>query len=100
MGRRDFGHNNAVKRKHLVIKPYRIWDVFESSEKMAKKLQSIVDKIEHKENKCEEFLNNNKDNISLSYYTEGYYNGRARALEEVLDILEEELNEEDKIKQP
>ena len=43
-------------------------------------LQRIVDKIEHKFEHCERFLSDNQDNIKLSYYTEGYYNGRARHL--------------------
>ena len=54
-------------------------------------LQRIVDKIEHKFEHCERFLSDNQDNIKLSYYTEGYYNGRARALEDVIDLISDTI---------
>ena len=54
-------------------------------------LQRIVDKIEHKFEYCERFLSDNQDNIRLSYYTEGYYNGRARALEDVIDLISDTI---------
>lgn len=50
-------------------------------------LQRIVNKIEHKFEHCEKFLSDNQDNIKLSYYTDGYYNGRARAFEDVIDTV-------------
>ena len=54
-------------------------------------LQRIVDKIEHKFEHCERFLSDNQDNIKLSYYTEGYYDGRARALEDVIDLISDTI---------
>ena len=87
--RRDLGHNNAVKRSHLIIDDTYIYD-FDRWE-LADKLQEIVDKIEHKFNRCEEFLINNKENLALSYYSEDYYNGRARAFEDILDIINDTL---------
>ena len=39
----------------------------------------------------ERFLSDNQDNIKLSYYTEGYYNGRARALEDVIDLISDTI---------
>ena len=54
-------------------------------------LQRIVDKIEHKFEHCERFLSDNQDIIKLSYYTEGYYNGRARALEDVIDLISDTI---------
>ena len=54
-------------------------------------LQSIVDKIEHKFEHCERFLSDNQDIIKLSYYTEGYYDGRARALEDVIDLISDTI---------
>lgn len=89
--RRDLGNNNVAKRLHLVISKAKIYDICES-DKVTEKLQKVVDKIEHKLTKCENFLNDNKDEISLSYYTEGYYNGRAGAYEDVIDIIDEYLN--------
>ena len=87
---RDLGHNNIVKRQHLVVA--EIDNIYNNCEvQVIENLQKIVDKIEHKLNRCEEFLDNNKDCISLSYYSEGYYNGRARAFEDILDIIEENL---------
>lgn len=90
---RDLGHNNVVKRPHLVIAKTNIYDIC-NSDKVTEKLQKIVDKIEHRLTRCENFLNDNKDEISLSYYTEGYYNGRARAYEDIIDIIDEYLNEQ------
>ena len=40
---------------------------------------------------CERFLSDNQDNIKLSYYTEGYYNGRARAFEDVIDLISDTI---------
>ena len=54
-------------------------------------LQRIVNKIEHKFEHCERFLSDNQDNIKLSYYTEGYYNGRARAFEDVIDFISDTI---------
>ena len=54
-------------------------------------LQRIVDKIEHKCEHCERFLSDNQDIIKLSYYTEGYYDGRARALEDVIDLISDTI---------
>ena len=54
-------------------------------------LQRIVDKIEHKFEHCERFLSDNQDIIKLSYYTEGYYEGRARALEDVIDLISDTI---------
>ena len=54
-------------------------------------LQRIVDKIEHKFEHCECFLSDNQDNIKLSYYTEGYYNGRARAFEDIIDLISDTI---------
>ena len=54
-------------------------------------LQRIVDKIEHKFEYCERFLSGNQDIIKLSYYTEGYYDGRARALEDVIDLISDTI---------
>ena len=87
---RDLGHNNVVKRQHLVVD--KIDNIYDNCEvQVIENLQKIVDKIEHKLNRCEEFLDNNQDCTSLSYYSEGYYNGRARAFEDVLGIIEENL---------
>lgn len=88
---RDLGNNNVVKRPHLVIAETNIYDIC-NSDSVTEKLQKIVDKIEHRLTRCENFLNDNKDEISLSYYTEGYYNGRARAYEDTIDIIDEYLN--------
>lgn len=92
--RRDLGENNAVKRPHLDVwnTEYAQDNVYGRSS--VKAIQSIIDKIEHKLERCEKFLENNQDNISLSYYTEGYYNGRARALEDVIDTFTDCLNDE------
>ena len=54
-------------------------------------LQRIVDKIEHKFEYCERFLSDNQDIIKLSYYTEGYYECRARALEDVIDLISDTI---------
>lgn len=54
-------------------------------------LQRIVNKIEHKFEHCERFLSDNQNNIKLSYYTEGYYNGRARAFEDVIDFISDTI---------
>ena len=54
-------------------------------------LQRIVDKIKHKFEHCERFLSVNQDIIKLSYYTEGYYDGRARALEDVIDLISDTI---------
>ena len=54
-------------------------------------LQRIVNKIEHKFEHCERFLSDNQDNIKLSYYTEGYYNGRARAFEDIIDLISDTI---------
>ena len=54
-------------------------------------LQRIVNKIEHKFEHCERFLSDNQNNIKLSYYTEGYYNGRARAFENVIDLISDTI---------
>lgn len=91
--RRDLGHNNVVKRPHLNIAETNIYEII-NEEKIIDKLQKVVDKIEHRLNRCENFLNDNKDEVSLSYYTEGYYNGRARAFEDMLDYIKDTLNEE------
>ena len=90
---RDLGHNNVIKRPHLVIAKTNFNNIYDS-DKATEKLQKIVDKIEHRLTRCENFLNDNKDEISLSYYTEGYYNGRARAYEDIIDIIDEYLNEQ------
>ena len=90
--RRDLGHNNVVKRPHLNIAETNIYEIF-NEEKVVDKLQKVVDKIEHRLNRCEDFLIANKEEVSLSYYTEGYYNGRAGAFEDMLDCIEEILNE-------
>lgn len=86
--RRDLGHNNAVKRPHLDIwqikTPFYIEDY-----RVIEYLQQIVDKIEHKFERCEEFLANNQDLMTCSYYSEGYYNGRARAFEDVIDLIKD-----------
>nr|DAT97169.1 MAG TPA: hypothetical protein [Crassvirales sp.] len=81
---RDTGHNNAVKREHLEI--YKL-DLPTYLEDAVPVLQKIADKIEHKFERCEKFLSENKDEVSLSYYTEGYYNGRARAFEDIIDVI-------------
>ena len=88
---RDLGHNNIIKRQHLVVS--EIDNIYNNCEvQVIEELQKkIIDKIEHKLDRCEKFLDNNQDCISLSYYSEGYYNGRARAFEDVLDIIKENL---------
>lgn len=92
---RDLKHNNVVKKPHLIVVKTNIYDIYDvyDPDKVIKKLQKIVDKIEHRLTRCENFLNDNKDQISLSYYTEGYYNGRARAYEDIIDIITKYLNE-------
>ena len=81
---RDTGHNNAVRREHLKV--YEL-DLPTYLEDAIPVLQKIVDKIEHKFERCEKFLSKNKDEVLLSYYTEGYYNGRARAFEDIIDVI-------------
>lgn len=90
---RDLGHNNVVKRSHLIISKTDIYNIYDT-DTITKKLQKIVDKVEHRLDRCEKFLDNNSGEISLSYYTEGYYNGRARAYEDVIDIITEYLKEQ------
>lgn len=90
---RDLGHNNVVKRPHLIIYKTDIYNMY-NTDTITEKLQKIVDKVEHRLDRCEEFLDNNSDEISVSYYTEGYYNGRARAYEDVIDIIMEYLKEQ------
>lgn len=89
--RRDLGRNNMVKRPHLVMAETKIYDICDA-DRITETLQKVVDTIEHRLTKCENFLNDNKDEISLSYYTEGYYNGRASTYEDILDIINEYLN--------
>lgn len=93
---RDLGHNNAVKRPHLNLKENNIYEILSKNddEEIIDILQKVVNKIEYKLNRCERFLLRNKDEILLSYYTEGYYNGRARAFEDMLDYIKDTLNEE------
>lgn len=81
---RDNGHNNPVRREHLEV--YKL-DLPTCLEDAVPVLQKIVDKIEHKFERCEKFLSENKDEVYLSYYTDGYYNGRARAFEDVIDVI-------------
>lgn len=87
---RDIGYHNPVRREHLEI--YKL-DLPTCVEDAAPILQKIVDKIEHKFEKCEKFLSENKDEVYFSYYTDGYYNGRARALEDVIDTITDALKE-------
>lgn len=92
--KRDLGHNNVVKRPHLDVWKTEFIHCCDYNEETIKRISKIIHKIEHKLERSEEFLKNNKDEISLSYYSEGYYNGRARAMEEIIDVFEEVLNEE------
>lgn len=96
---RDLGKNNSVAREHLDIWKKEDIPNYIKNNPTRVLLQRIINKIEHKFNHCEEFLDNNKDDLSLSYYSEGYYNGRARAFEDTLDfikdILEKACEEED-----
>ena len=89
--RRDLGKNNSVRRKHLDIKDHQKFPISENNKDIRTLIQGIVDKIEHKFKHCEKFLADNQDDLSLSYYSEGYYNGRARAFEDTLDLIEEVL---------
>ena len=83
---RDLGPDNSVRREHLDIWKLNIQAYLNNELDNVVLLQRIVDKIEHQFEHCERFLSDNQDNIKLSYYTEGYYNGRARALEDVIDL--------------
>lgn len=95
MSRRDLGKDNVVKRDHLdVVRKTTFGKSSDFDRDAVDRFQTIIDKIEHRLEHCEKFLENNQDNISLSYYTEGYYNGRARAFEDVIDIMTNVLNEE------
>ena len=90
---RDLGHNNVVKRSHINIYEHPFPRYIED-DRTLEFLQRIINKIEHKIESCEKFLAENQDIISLSYYTEGYYNGRVRSFEEILDTIEELLEDE------
>lgn len=87
---RDTGHNNIIKRPHLEL--YKL-DLPTCLEDAVPVFQKMVYKIEHKLKRCEDFLSNNKNEIRLSYYTEGYYNGRARAFEDIIDLIKDVINE-------
>lgn len=87
---RDNGHNNSVKREHLEVYDLDLPRCLEDSVPV---LQRMIDKIEHKFERCEKFLSENKDQVSLSYYTEGYYNGRARAFEDIIDVITDTIKE-------
>ena len=88
---RDLGPNNSVRREHLDIWQVDLPSYLINESRNVVLLQRIVDKIEHKFEHCERFLSDNQDNIKLSYYTEGYYNGRARALEDVIDLISDTI---------
>lgn len=89
--RRDLGKNNSVRKKHLDMKDYQKFPISEDNKDIRTILQKIIDKIEHKFEHCEKFLADSQEDLSLSYYSEGYYNGRARAFEDTLDLIEEVL---------
>lgn len=88
---RDLGHNNSVRREHLNIEKGTEVPSYIKDSPTRVLLQHIVNKIEHKFERCENFLSINKGEISLSYYAEGYYNGRARAFEDVIDLIKDTL---------
>lgn len=86
---RDLGDNNSVRREHLDIWKLDLPSYVTAEYDTVTLLQRIVNKIEHKFEHCEKFISDNQDNIKLSYYTDGYYNGRARAFEDVIDTIKE-----------
>lgn len=88
---RDLGPNNSVRREHLDIWKVDLPSYLINESRNVVLLQRIVDKIEHQFEHCERFLSDNQDNIKLSYYTEGYYNGRARALEDIIDLISDTI---------
>lgn len=95
MSRRDLGENNAVKRDHLDVAWKTTFGNRSDFDRDAvDRFQAIINKVERRLEHTEKFIEANQDNISLSYYTEGYYNGRARAFEDVIDIITDVLNEE------
>lgn len=91
--KKDFGNNNNVKRKHLNVfaidNPNVAYETCEA-------FQTLVNKIERKIKRCEDFINKNKEMIDLSYYNLGYYNGRIRAFENALDLIEKLLQNDKK----
>lgn len=88
---RDLGPNNSVRREHLDIWKLDLPSYLNNELDNVVLLQRIVDKIEHQFEHCERFLSDNQNNIKLSYYTEGYYNGRARAFEDVIDFISDTI---------
>lgn len=88
---RDLGENNSVRREHLDIWKADLPSYLINESRNVVLLQSIVDKIEHKFEHCERFLSDNQDIVKLSYYTDGYYNGRARAFEDIIDLISDTI---------
>lgn len=50
--RRDLGHNNIVKRHHLVMAETKIYDLCDA-DRITETLQKVVDTIEHRLTKYE-----------------------------------------------
>ena len=80
---RDIGKNNIISKRGLSISDIINYDIYDVS----KIIRTLIEKLEHKYDRAETFIENNKEFLEKSYYTIGYYNGLCRSYDEILDLL-------------
>ena len=80
---RDIGKNNIISKRGLTTSDIINYDIYDVS----KIIEILIKKLEHKYDRAETFIENNKEFLEKSYYTIGYYNGLCRGYDEILDLL-------------
>ena len=80
---RDIGKNNIISKRGLSVSDIIDYDIYDIS----KIIEILIEKLEHRYERAEEFIENNKKTLEQSYYAIGFYNGSCRAYDEILDLL-------------
>lgn len=80
---RDIGKNNIVSKRGLSKSDIIDYDIYDVS----KVMETLIKKLEHRYERAETFIEENKGFLEKSYYSIGYYNGLCRGYDEILDLL-------------
>lgn len=89
---KDFGKRNVEGFKGLSKTPYKFADkdYAEQVETVKKFIEKVQKRISHEENHLKTY----QKDIERSFYVEGWCSGRVSALEDVLDIFIDCVNED------
>ena len=80
---RDIGKNNIISKRGLTASDIIDYNIYNVSEI----IETFIKKLEHKYDRAETFIENNKEFLEKSYYILGYYKGLCRSYDEILDLL-------------